>query len=155
MKRFILCVLGNILMFPNTVAGLLPLAYLRLIGSVRLSKPSRWALLAVAVPDKWLSRKMSSGGWAGFAVGPVMFVSAKHAESDRTLVHEERHVLQQMVFGVFQPILYVLISVFIWCFIWTKHSYYDNPFERDARRAAGQRIDIPKHFWKGDRWAWW
>lgn len=153
MKRTILLFLGNIWMFPNLLVSLFLLACLRVMGSVRLGKATRRALRANVVPGKWLANKMASGGWRGFAVGAVIFIGEDC--TDRTLVHEERHVLQQMVFGVFQPILYVLISLFIYAFVWNKHSYYDNLFERDARKAAGQRVDIPKSYWKGDRWIWW
>jgi hypothetical protein len=76
-------------------------------------------------------------------------------EEKSTLVHERRHALQTYVFGIFQPILYVIFTLWIFAFHRSKHSYYDNPFERDARRTAGQNMmdDIN---WAGKkRWLWW
>jgi len=41
-------------------------------------------------------------------------------------------------------------------FVRDKHSYYDNPFEVAARRAAGQTVTPPPGGWSGrDRWVWW
>lgn len=140
-------------MFPNLLVSLIMLGFLYAIGSVRLGNGTRWALRATAVPNRWLDRQMAPGGWNGFAIGAVMFV--REGASETTITHEERHVLQQMVFGVFQPILYGIFVVVIYLFIRNKHPYYDNPFERDARKSAGQQVDIPKSWWRGDRWIWW
>ena len=41
---------------------------------------------------------------------------------------------------------------------YTKHAYYDCIFERLARKAAGQLVDIPANQWSwGDKdlWPWW
>ena len=58
------------------------------------------------------------------------------------LRREQEHVHQCMVLGVFQPILYGLnyLTIKIAC----RHSdpYYSNSFEIDARRAAGQVVDV-------------
>lgn len=154
-KRVLLVILGNLWMAPNMIVGLILLGFLAMIGSVRLAGTTKWSFRAVAIPDHWLQQKMDAGNWKGFAVGSVIFLHNDWAHYSKGIIHENRHVLQQMVFGVFQPILYILSSIFIWCFIWNKHSYYDNPFERDARRAAGQIVNIPKSQWSGDRWSWW
>lgn len=110
--------------------------------------------------DAWFASKLVAGkGWGGFAFGNVSFVMDTDTERwKRTVKHELRHILQEYVFGHFQPILYFLSSVFIWVFLRKRHSYYDNPFERDARKYAGQLVDIPKSRWSDgpeDRWAWW
>lgn len=76
----------------------------------------------------------------------------------RTLKHEDNHVFWQKVLGILMPVLYLLFMLFILAFLWSKHSYYDNPFERSARRAAGQQLDIPKSKWADgpeDRWLFW
>lgn len=108
---------------------------------------------------RFCRRQMLAKGWAGYAWGNVVFVVDTDTERwDRTVRHELKHVFQQYIFGTLQPIIYFLVSIFIWLFVRKLHSYYDNPFERQARRYAGQRINIPKSKWKDgpeDRWAWW
>ena len=58
-----------------------------------------------------------------------------------TLRHEQEHVVQYMRLGVFQPVAFAIAYV---CLAFTRngHPFYDNPFEIDARRAAGQVIDV-------------
>jgi len=54
--------------------------------------------------------------------------------------------------------VYVIESVRIYFFEEDKHSYYDNKFEIEARRAAGQQVVIPRSEWAygpKDRWIWW
>ena len=79
-----------------------------------------------------------------------------------TKKHELRHCDQQFVFGPLHYPLYFICSAGIW--IWAtatnadKHSYLDNPFEKDARKHAGQMVNIPRAYWpdgKNDRNPWW
>jgi len=102
--------------------------------------------------------------WAGSA-GPccIMHRRGLTAHDLRfTLKHEHRHCMQQYCFGpLFYP-LYVLCSAAIWVYSWAAdddfHAYLDNPFERDARGAAGQPVYIPRRLWphgRNDRWPWW
>lgn len=152
--RILALVLGNIWMLPNTVVSAVYLGLFWVCGQVRFRGIGRWSIQLEVKKDSWLWEHMKGGGWNGWASGA--FITMKDYY-DKGIIHEERHVLQQMVFGVFQPVIYILASVFIWLVFRSKHSYYDNPFERDARKAAGQRVDIPKTWWKSpdDRWAWW
>ena len=104
----------------------------------------------------WLSKKWSS--WAGFNCGMVSVYRWDYVDHPRTIRHERRHGYQIFVFGLLQPVIYFLSSVWIYFFMKKLHSYYDNPFERDARAFAGQQVDIPKSQWMSgpaDRWAWW
>lgn len=82
-------------------------------------------------------------GWGGHAIGNVVVI--KHDPmSDRfkvTLRHEQEHVRQCMVLGLFQPVIYSIAWIGLY-FCRHSHPYYDNPFEIDARRAAGQVIDV-------------
>jgi hypothetical protein len=100
--------------------------------------------------------------WAGWS-GPCVFITkelagAPVAITDRTRRHEIRHCVQQFLFGVLFYPVYLLASVFIWLVLRTLHAYLDNPFERDARKAAGQPVYIPPENWPQgprDRWPWW
>lgn len=98
--------------------------------------------------------------WAGHA-GPGFYVYRivdSEARTIRTRKHEMKHVHQQFSWGPLYYPAYFLSSVWIWLFQKSKHSYYHNYFEIAARRAAGQRIDIPSSYWKDgpeDKWIWW
>jgi hypothetical protein len=123
---------------------------LDLFGALRVP-----ALLARANSLQPIQSNPDDYGWYGWASG--CFIILREDAKGRSVPHEERHVWQQMIFGILAPILYVLASIFIFFFRKALHSYYDNPFEVDARRFAGQRIKIPRDAWADpqDRWAWW
>lgn len=111
--------------------------------------------------DSWYARAWSD--WYGWSGPCVMIVKDLPGERDDrwvkiTEVHEGRHCAQQFVLGIFFYPAYIAHSMWLWLFRKDKHSYLDNWFERDARRAAGQRIDIGPEQWPHgprDRWAWW
>jgi len=153
--KILFTVLGHIWMLPNTILSTAVFLVLYALGWACYAGRFGYALKFVTVPGKWLHEHM--GQWVGWAFGPCILVKHEFAQHERTLRHEERHVIQQMVFGILQPVLYVLISVFIWCFLMDRHSYYDNPYEIDARKAAGQPMQILFWRWRNprDRWAWW
>lgn len=67
--------------------------------------------------------------WAGFTLGWAILLWYQGAEE--ILPHEHRHVDQCLVFGVLFPPLYGLGMA---------RGYRNNPFERDARKAAGQEV---------------
>ena len=154
--KWLAIIFGNIWMLPNTIFSALYLGALALFGQVGFVRFTSWAIMLQAKKGTWLANK-GMKQWAGWASGVFIILRHDYTSCQRTVTHEERHVKQQMIFGVLQPILYFLASVFIWVFLRSKHSYLDNPFERDARRAAGQRVDIPRDQWNdpNDRWAWW
>jgi len=79
----------------------------------------------------------------GHAIGNIVVMndSLDTQRGRITLRHEQEHVHQGMVLGVFLPILYALAYVGL-RFCRYAHPYYDNPFEVDARRAAGQVVDV-------------
>jgi hypothetical protein len=95
--------------------------------------------------------------WAGWS-GPCVMITKLNLHgakwNRRTIDHEARHCEQQFLFGaLFYPV-YIAASIILW--IAGHHAYLDNPFERDARRAAGQEVDLPPVAWSsGDRWPWW
>lgn len=93
-------------------------------------------------PD-WLHRRWK--GWAGHAFGNIVVVVEKPNISRYTwviLTHELQHVRQYMRLGVLQPIMYFLTYFAIRWACKNSHAYYDNPFELDARRGAGQTVDV-------------
>lgn len=104
--------------------------------------------------------------WAGLGLMTVAIIRDTPEQHDRyavTIEHEGRHSKQILVLGSIQPILYTTFTLVL--LLTAKlgltprlHPYLDNPFERDARRAAGQPVDIaPKDWPQGDDdyWPWW
>lgn len=95
--------------------------------------------------DGFMSRAWKQ--WSGHAFGNlvVMKVSGdlRYNESfPRMLKHEKEHVVQVMRLGVFQLILYAVNYIVGRWILRNADGYYDNIFEIDARRAAGQLIDV-------------
>lgn len=101
----------------------------------------------------------SCGGLAVLCFGWILQQQQKASERyDKLIRHESRHCVQQYVLGIFFPVVYIIISIIIWICAKDNHAYYDNPFEIDARRYAGQRAHFDNKRWTlgpYDRWPWW
>lgn len=80
--------------------------------------------------------------WAGHAIGNVIVLKNEVNESNVTLKHELVHVRQCMTFGLLQPVIYLICYLTIKFCCKNSDPYYDNPFEIDARRGAGQVVDV-------------
>jgi len=105
--------------------------------------------------------------WAGWSCGNVAFVTdacdnnstLTYEQWNKVTVHEaDGHCIQQYKWGVFWYPVYVIESIYLWFRYKKKHSYLDNHFEREARRVAGQMVDIPPEHWPdgpNDRWVFW
>ncbi len=138
-------ILGFIWASPLTLFGLIYATLFTGLGWYRRTGTFGDALVWNAVPDKvpkWVTRTLL--WWGGHSVGNVVVMMA-HPKSDRgkiVLRHEQEHVRQTMVLGVFQPILYSIMSACIRIACPHSHHHYSNPFEIEARRAAGQVVDV-------------
>jgi len=98
-----------------------------------------WTVNNDKIPE-WLTnywKKLS-----GHASGQVVVLKNPPDSKAVTLRHEQQHVSQTMCLGIFWPLFYYGIQIGIKLGCSESHTYYDNPFEIDARRAAGQIIDI-------------
>lgn len=78
--------------------------------------------------------------WYGCAMFMLIIHKDKKGEQDdaqveKTIVHELRHVVQELVFGILQWLTYGLDYVRLKLFT-DKDPYRDNVWERDARAAA-------------------
>lgn len=110
--------------------------------------------------SKFCKKLFSGRGWAGFSIGNNVIL-LEYSDSDRhlrTFKHEREHCLQQYCWGILFFPVYLLSSVYVYLMYPDLHSYYDNPFEVQARRSAGQNVKIPKENWadgSNDRWIWW
>ena len=104
------------------------------------------------VDDTWFHNQvMLKLKIAGFASGNFIVISGTlPAEREETVIkHEEAHVLQAYEYGILQPIAYGGHSLYIAITArdFSKHAYYDNFFERQAREYAGQDVDKPREDW--------
>lgn len=88
----------------------------------------------------WL-RKLWTG-WGGHAVGNVVVLNVDPEEKPVVLKHELVHVRQCMRLGIFQPVIYAASWIGIKFGCEASDPYLDCPFEIDARRAAGQTVDM-------------
>jgi len=176
MRKF-LFTLGFIWLLPATI--LFWLIYVLPIWAARYTKLESvdWPVFKfkLRAKDNWYARLWKKWwGWSGPCV--YIYKDAEYIQSEyeqridpqwlekevkTTEVHEVRHCLQQLIFGPLHYPLYFLSSVGLWIYgtITNKdiHSYYDNPFEKDARRAAGQPVHIPRSQWMdgpNDRIPW-
>jgi hypothetical protein len=116
--------------------------------------------------DNWYTRAWA--GWGGFGAMTVVILRDRPSQSPggrytQILAHEVRHSKQVLCLGMIQPVLYMLFSLTLLLtskllkFTPDTHPYYDNPFERDARWAAGQQVNIPRSKWyrgPDDYWPW-
>lgn len=105
--------------------------------------------------------KVSMKGWWGFVIGNNIVYVDFFPKSIPSIIthmeHEENHVFWNYILGVFFYPIYVMFSSFIYLFLPNKHAYLDNPLERLARKAAGQKVDISREEWTSgpnDRWPW-
>lgn len=146
MKRF-LRILGFAWAWPVTMWALMYVGIFNLFGwykhlGVR-GDSLVWVCDLSAMP-KWLAKLWA--GWAGHTIGNVV-VLRDEPDTDRmktVLVHEQEHVRQYMVLGVFMLPLYALSWLVIKVAFKRSHPYYSNPFEVEARRAADQTVDVEK-----------
>ena len=107
--------------------------------------------------DCWGIFKKMWQRWSGLATFAVSWMRWDVGKKSQTERHENRHNLQFFILGLLGYVAYVAHTAFIFFFQKDKHSYLDNWFERDARRAAGQKVDIPRGEWNwgpNDRFPW-
>lgn len=81
--------------------------------------------------------------WEGHAVGNVIVLRYPPEEKPAVFQHELAHVRQSMRLGVFHPLIYTLVYLGIkWGCDESSDPYWSNIFEVDARRSAGQLVDV-------------
>ena len=154
-------ILGLLWSAPYTIPTFLITLILVALGQLEYRAMTDY-LMTVWGPKEgsWMARHFQRGRWRGFGFGGSVFTTLHpdHPRWGEIIAHEETHSFQQYVLGPLFWIAYVLIQGFIWIFMRNKHSYYDHPFEIQARRRAGQPLVIPREQWRDgrfDRWPWW
>ena len=135
--------LGFLWASPVTVAGVVYAGLFNLLGWHKWLGVRGDALVWLVDFDKsplWLRRAWR--GWGGHTIGNVVVLSNPPENNPTTLIHEQKHVDQFLRLGIFQPIIYVINLIAIKLGCPGSDPYYSNPFEIDARRHAGQLIDV-------------
>lgn len=144
MKR-LLWFLGYLNMLPMLLVGALLFLLAKVFGQVGcVTVRCYYAPNAVLVRmDGWFARFMSkprSGSILyGQTVGPFIFLYLD--PSAEKLQHEGRHVWQQAVFGILQPIVY--LAQMLYGLVRYRSfglAYHNVIWERDARKAAGEDV---------------
>ena len=149
-------ILGFLFCLPITVACWAFVLFLFLLGQINRVEARRdLTLIWWLNPNGFFYRAFPQ--WNGFSIGANVFIftNCDRKKNERTELHERKHSHQWYTYGGIFPVIYILESLRIFFFIKDKHSYYDNEYERAARKYAGQQVNIPRSFWKGDRWIWW
>lgn len=136
--------LGWLWAAPLTLCGFLYVTLFSLFGWYERLGTFGDALVWDLNPNRmpaWL--KNAWRHWSGHTIGQVVVLNSNPTSYRGQIVlrHEQEHVRQGMVLGVFLPILYGIAYLGL-KFCAHAHPYYDNPFEVDARRAAGQVVDV-------------
>lgn len=125
-----------------------------LLGWVAFARRRGLAVVFVLAPERaadWYLRAWTRwNGWAGMTA--VIVRALPDAEqAEQNVRHELRHTKQFLVFGLSHLLLYGIFSLTILALaklkLTARHPYYDNPFERDARNAAGQKLKVPREHW--------
>ena len=134
---------------PTTLLLLLPLL---LAWPFRQARPVGWhrAWEWEVVSGSILDRRWHMGA---AAVGWVTLY--KPGTRERLRAHETAHVEQALRLGPLAFVLWPAVVLLIWLACPRLHSYYDNPMELDARRAAGEAFEVQPHQWRLTRWWPW
>lgn len=158
MSRPIRAICGCVLLFPLSLI-FYALGWLLVLSGQAKYMGARFPFLEFAtVPGSWFHNLFFEGKWAGSCLCGIILYHYKYQTSKPTLDHERRHAMQWMALGWTFPIFYFGHSILLWLFFPDRHSYFENWFEIDARKEAGQ---LHEDFLKdpkvaiGDRWIWW
>ena len=135
--------LGYLWASPVTLVGLVYAAAFWGVKWYKLHGKDGDALVWLVDTEKspgWLKKLWT--GWAGHTIGNVVVLHVSPERFNEVLTHEKCHVDQCMRLGVFQPIMYGLSMVAIKLGCPGSDPYFDCPFEIDARRRAGEVVDM-------------
>jgi hypothetical protein len=129
--------------FPVTLWGLVYVLLFWMLGWYtwyrRAGDGLVWLVNAKKAP-RWLLSMWKN--WAGHAVGNVVVMNQDPEAKPQTLTHELRHVEQVMRLGIFHPFAYAVCYLAIKFGCPGSDPYYSCWAEIDARRAAGQIVDV-------------
>lgn len=141
--KILLNALLSLWVLPNNIVALIFLLYLLQTDSVKLKKVKDidcyWEIDENSKIFSFLRRKRNR--LAAFVIGTNVFLLVKENNLlyKTYIKHENVHVLQNKIFGIFMYPLYGLFWLCIKIFL-SKDPYRDNPLERWARRVSGEPL---------------
>ena len=149
----VLDIIKFIWLLPATIVAwlvyILPLILTKQVKYIGKYSPIIWKF-RLTREETWYSEKWRDWyGWSGPCV--ILYRDELSIHDDKwvglTLKHEGRHCEQQTWLGAFFYLAYGLNCLYIYLAKKDKHVYHDNWFEKDARRAAGQKVEITRDEW--------
>jgi hypothetical protein len=150
--------LGTLLASPITILmGIFYILPFVLFKQYKFKRRAGWLLEFEVIEGTWAERTIWKH-WAGMSVGTFNIYTKYYVDHEKVIKHERRHSQQVFTLSIFQPIVYGIHVLYIYFFQKDKHPYLDCVFERDARKASGQPVEIPREKWywgPDDRWPWW
>lgn len=153
-------ILGFLWVLPVSILGWIFFGLAALFGAFEEFKVTKELFFVWDLNEnsKFFQKLFKERGWAGFSMGNniILVEYSKEDRYQRTFKHEKEHGFQQYRWGVAFFIVYLFYSVMV--YLMNRHGYLDNPFEIEAREAAGQQVYIPRSEWPdgpNDRWSWW
>lgn len=140
----VISLVGLVWALPLTLLGLFHVLLPTILGWYQpITYPGlAWVWSVNPSSPTWLRRAW--GSRSGCTLGNTVIINVDHTSRRGQMVlrHEQEHVNQHMRLGVLQPVLYNLFSLIIWLACPLSSPYYSNVFEIEARRAAGQVVDV-------------
>lgn len=160
--KHLLYLIGWIWLLPVHIAGLFWFLPMLIKGNFEnVWWDWNWWCLNWNLKDDSKFVKESMEGWWGFVIGNnIVYVNDDPLDAHydyKHMIHEQQHVKQNYLFGMFFYPAYMLATAYIYLFQHGKHSYHDNPFEVNARNAAGQQVILTPEEWMNgpnDRFPW-
>jgi hypothetical protein len=135
-------ILGCLWASPLTILGLVYALVLNMVGWIKWYGVAGNALVWVHnKPPKWFLSRWKRYRAKSFGQIVVLRTNPNHDVKSPSLPHELIHVNQMMIFGIFYPFIWFMNWIVI-SLLSNSNTRYDSPFEIDARRGAGQFIDM-------------
>lgn len=138
-------IIGFVWASPVTLVGLLYAFACEKLGWYRrrgmMGDAIVWQVIIERCPS-WMCSMWAK--WAGQTIGNVVVLKCDPLSTAGaiTLRHEQEHVRQFMITGILFYLVYYVCALAIWLTCPRSSSYYTQPFEIEARRAAGQVVDV-------------
>lgn len=139
-KLFISYLLGTIWSLPVQVVGILNILLHFVCFEIKFSRREWFFFEFVLREKKGILRgvfKMWRNSGA-MSIGLFNIYKSENLNDPQMILHERRHSVQVLFWGSLWPVVYGVFFVWIKFFDTDMHPYWSNPFERDARRHAGQ-----------------
>lgn len=127
----------------SAVAFVFWIGPLWLFRQVRFKQRHGWIIEFETVNDSVFDKVWAQKhNWGGFCSGNWIVYNHRFSDSVHLQSHERRHAWQIFVFGIFQPIVYVVHLVYLWIRLKNLYKAYKKVcWEVDADAAADAFVE--------------